>query len=199
MSDGIMPEMASTAKQFANQYADSQGGWGNVAKQAATSAIKSTGSFVANELLGVDDFKNVGSAVSKGDWWGAAKSLGEGVFELGTTVGAVAAAIPTGGASIAADAARIAAKQGGKEAVEVGAKELLEQGTKNAAETGVKEATQQGEKEAAQQGEKKAVEEESNLKKAEKDIKRLRRLDNFHVGFDSPSIPGQNVHITKVY
>ncbi len=49
-------------------------------------AAKGTGSFVANEFLGVDDFRRAYGAARSGDWGKAAKSLGTGLFELGTTV-----------------------------------------------------------------------------------------------------------------
>jgi len=43
------------------------------------------GKFIKNELLGVDDFKRVGKYVKSGDYGKAAKSLGAGVFELGSS------------------------------------------------------------------------------------------------------------------
>jgi hypothetical protein len=41
---------------------------------------------VANELLGVDDFTRAYKAAREGNWFKAAKSLGVGAFELGSTL-----------------------------------------------------------------------------------------------------------------
>lgn len=45
---------------------------------------KATG-WTANELLGIDDFRRVGQKLGQGDFFGAAKSLGAGAVELGST------------------------------------------------------------------------------------------------------------------
>lgn len=42
--------------------------------------------FVANELLGVDDFRRFGRYAGQGDFLKALKSLGAGTFELGSTI-----------------------------------------------------------------------------------------------------------------
>ena len=103
--------------------------------------LSSAGHFVTDELLGVDDFKSAYSHAKKGEWGAAAKSVGTGAFELGTTV----AAPFTGGASLAAKGAvvagKVAAKEGAKVAVQQGAKELgkvaVEQGAKTVSRTPV--------------------------------------------------------------
>ncbi len=69
------------------------------------------GRFIANELLGVDDFKRVAKYVKSGQYGKAAKSLGAGAFELGTsalTVTGVGAAAK--GAQAAAKASAVAAR-----------------------------------------------------------------------------------------
>ena len=86
-----------------------------------------TGSFIANELLGVDDFRNTVSHASRGEWGSAAKSLATGAFEAGSSAFAVAAAIPTFGGSLAARGAVVAGKQGAKQV----AKEVVQQEAKN--------------------------------------------------------------------
>jgi hypothetical protein len=101
--------------------------------------LSSAGHFVTDELLGVDDFKSAYNHAKKGEWGAAAKSVGTGAFELGTTV----AAPFTGGASLAAKGAvvagKVAAKEGVKLAAEQGAKELgkvaVEQGAKTVSRT----------------------------------------------------------------
>jgi hypothetical protein len=68
--------------------------------------LSSAGNFITDELLGVDDFQSAYSHARKGEWGAAAKSVGTGAFELGTTV-----ATPfTGGASLAAKGAVMSGK-----------------------------------------------------------------------------------------
>ena len=83
----------------------------------AENPFKKVGSFVADELLGFDDARNVVAGLKEGDLKKAAKAAGSGLLEIGTTVGAVAAAVPTGGGSIAAKGAQVAAKQAAKAGV----------------------------------------------------------------------------------
>lgn len=114
------------------------------ATKNATSSSKSfwskAGGFVANELLGVDDLKRTANYVRKGQFGKAAKSAAAGAVELGSTIGAAAAAIPTGGGSIAAKGALIAAKQG----VKVGAKAAAKQAAKSTARAAERKAVGSG-------------------------------------------------------
>lgn len=99
-----------------------------------------TGNFIKNELLGVDDFSKLRGQMKKHEFKNMAKSLGEGAFELGTTIGAVAAALPTGGASLAAKSAMVAAKTGGKAAVKAVTKDAVKASAKESAKTVVSKA-----------------------------------------------------------
>lgn len=89
-----------------------------VSKPKGNNAVST---FVKNELLGVDDFKNVAKHAKSGNWAGAAKSLATGAFEAGSTAAAVAGSVLTGGAAggayVAAKTAQVAARQGVKQAV----------------------------------------------------------------------------------
>jgi len=81
----------------------------------------STGNFIKNELLGVDDFSKVRQEM-KGHRWGAmAKSIGAGSLELGTTAAAIFGSVFTGGGTLAAEvgakSAMVAARQVGKAAI----------------------------------------------------------------------------------
>lgn len=87
-------------------------------------AASSTGSFIANELLGVDDMRNAVQHAKSGDWAGVAKSgLAIGA-ELGGTLAAAAAIGLSGGAATPG----VAALYAGKVAAKKGAKEVAEQG-----------------------------------------------------------------------
>lgn len=88
----------------------------------ADNPLKKVGNFVSNELLGADDAANVVKHLAKGEFGSAAKSAATGLFEIGSTVGAVAAAVPTLGGSVAAKGAQVAAKQGAKAAVKAATK-----------------------------------------------------------------------------
>lgn len=110
------------------------------AKSGHRSFLSKAGGFVANELLGVDDFKRTANYVRKGQFGKAGKSALTGISELGSTVGAAVAAVPTGGGSIAAKGALIAAKQGAK----VGAKAAVKQGAKSAARATERKAVAAG-------------------------------------------------------
>lgn len=88
----------------------------------AENPFKKVGSFVADELLGFDDARNVVAGLKEGDLGKAAKAAGAGLFEIGTTVGAAAAAVPTLGGSVAAKGAQVAAKQAAKAGVKAAVK-----------------------------------------------------------------------------
>jgi hypothetical protein len=105
---------------------------------ARPSVASSTGNFIKNELLGIDDFSKIGSEISKGHWWDAAKSYGTGVLELGTTVAAIVAAVPTGGASLGAKAAIVAGRQLGKQAIKTAVSQAGKQSAKGIAKSAVK-------------------------------------------------------------
>jgi hypothetical protein len=85
-------------------------------------AVSGVGSFVANELLGIDDMKNAVQHAKEGNWAGVAKSgLAIGA-ELGGTLAAGAAIGLSGGAATPGVAAlyagKVASKKAGKEAIE---------------------------------------------------------------------------------
>jgi outer membrane biosynthesis protein TonB len=83
----------------------------------AENPFKKVGSFIADELLGFDDARNVVAGLKEGDLKKAAKAAGAGVLEIGSTVAAAAAAAPTLGGSVAAKGAQVAAKQAAKAGV----------------------------------------------------------------------------------
>lgn len=87
-------------------------------------AASSTGSFISNELLGIDDMRNAAQHAKSGNWAGVAKSgLAIGA-ELGGTIAAAAAIGLSGGAATPG----VAALYAGKVAAKKGAKEVAEQG-----------------------------------------------------------------------
>lgn len=88
----------------------------------AENPFKKVGSFVADELLGFDDARNVVAGLKEGDLGKAAKAAGAGLLEIGSTVGAAAAAVPTLGGSVAAKGAQVAAKQAAKAGVKAAVK-----------------------------------------------------------------------------
>lgn len=102
------------------------------------------GSFVKNELLGADDFSRTVKYAKSGDFGKAAKSLGTGAFELGTTAAAVVGSVFTGGAAggalVAAKTAQVAGRQAGKTIVKNVAKQGGQAIAKNVAKTTVKAA-----------------------------------------------------------
>lgn len=106
-----------------------------------TNPFKKVGSFITDELLGVDDIKRAVSKASKGDFAGAAKSAGTALFEAGTTIAAGAAAIPTGGGSLAAKGAQVAAKQAAKQGVKQITKETAESVAKSKVISGAAKST----------------------------------------------------------
>ena len=102
-------------------------------------ALKKAGSFVGNELLGLDDFGNVIKHAKNGDWGKAAKSLGAGAFEMGTTALMLVPGVGTAaGAAIKAGAAagKVGAKQVVKQAVaKPMAQKVVSQASKAATKT----------------------------------------------------------------
>jgi len=86
----------------------------------ADNPLKKVGGFVANEMLGIDDFGRVFTKAMEGDVSGALKSAGAGALELGST-------LFTGGAGTVA---KQGAKAGIKAAIKQGAKESVEAGVK---------------------------------------------------------------------
>lgn len=79
-----LPKVQRSSKNYSPKYSQSKKGENRVGK------------FIKNELLGVDDFKRVGKYVKSGQYGKAAKSLGAGVFELGSS----AATLTGAGAAI---------------------------------------------------------------------------------------------------
>lgn len=106
-----------------------------------TNPFKKVGSFITDELLGVDDIKRAVSKASKGDFAGAAKSAGTALFEAGTTIASGVAAVPTGGASVAAKGAQVAAKQAAKQGVKQITKETAESVAKSKVISGAAKST----------------------------------------------------------
>jgi hypothetical protein len=102
-------------------------------------ALKKAGSFVGNELLGLDDFGNVVKHAKNGDWGKAAKSLGAGAFEMGTTALMLVPGVGTAaGAAIkaGATAGKVGAKQVVKQAVaKPMAQKVVSQASKAATKT----------------------------------------------------------------
>jgi hypothetical protein len=92
----------------------------------AENPLKKIGGFVANEMLGLDDFGRVFTKASEGDVTGALKSAAAGALELGSTV-------LTGGAGTVA-----------KQAVKSGVKSAIKTGTKEGVEAGAKSSTFKG-------------------------------------------------------
>ncbi len=108
---------------------------------------KNVGTFVQNELLGVDDFKRSVKYAKEGNVKGAIKSGLTGQAELGLTVASVVGSAFTGGATGAAlwgaKAGAVAAKQAAKQGAKTGAKTAAKstaKGTTGAAKKVVKTA-----------------------------------------------------------
>jgi hypothetical protein len=91
----------------------------------AENPFKKVGSFVADEMLGLDDFGRVFTKAASGDVSGALKSAAAGALELGSTV-------LTGGSGTVA---KQALKAGAKSAIKTGAKESGEAGVKAGAKS----------------------------------------------------------------
>jgi TP901 family phage tail tape measure protein len=70
--------------------------------------LKTAGSFIANNFLGVDDFSSMYSHMKQGNWKAGFKSLGAGVLELGST--ALMLVPGAGQVAMAAKLANIASK-----------------------------------------------------------------------------------------
>jgi hypothetical protein len=107
-------------------------------------AASSTGSFIANELLGVDDMRNAYQHAKSGNWTGVGRSALAIGAELGGTVAAAAAIGLSGGTATPGVAAlyagKVAAKKGAKEVAEVGVEQAMKNAEKKAAETTLKRA-----------------------------------------------------------
>ena len=91
-----------------------------------SSVASSTGNFIKNELLGIDDFSKLRGEMKNHQWKNMAKSILAGGSELGSTaamIGGLIAAPFTGGATGAASVAAFAAKTGAKTAAKIAAKD----------------------------------------------------------------------------
>jgi len=147
-------------------------------------AASGVGSFVANELLGIDDMRNAVQHAKEGDWAGVAKSgLAIGA-ELGGTLAAAAAIGLSGGTATpgvaALYAAKTAAKQGAKQVAKVGAETAMKQGEKKAAETVLKRA-------GAENIEKDTIKAlKAERKKEQKTVTKNNKLDRLDVMNKSP-------------
>jgi hypothetical protein len=62
---------------------------------------------IQNEWLGIDDFKRVRKKLKEGNFWGAMKSLGAGVFELGGTIAMFTPAAPLAAAGKAGKVSKV--------------------------------------------------------------------------------------------
>lgn len=98
--------------------------------------LKSVAEFVRDETLGFDDFGWAVKNASEGNWMEAAKSAVGGAVELGSTVAAVAAAVPSLGGSLGA----LGAKQGAKKILAKGAAQSLDDVGKVGMEQAIKNA-----------------------------------------------------------
>lgn len=110
----------------------------------AGKAASGAGSFIANELLGIDDMKNAVQHAKDGNWTGVGRSALAIGAELGGTVAAAAAIGLSGGAAAPGVAAlyagKTAAKKGAKEVAEVGAEQAMKNAEKRAADSALKRA-----------------------------------------------------------
>lgn len=107
-------------------------------------ASSGVGSFIANELLGVDDMRNAVQHAKDGNWTGVGRSAFAIGAELGGTLAAGAAIGLSGGAAAPGVAAlyagKVAAKKGAKEVAEVGAEQAMKNAEKRAADSALKRA-----------------------------------------------------------
>jgi len=92
------------------------------------------GNFVKNELLGVDDFNRMNSAIGQHHWRDALKSGATGGLELGSTVASVGGAAFSGGTSLSIIGGKVA-QMGAKQVVKAGVKAAAKQGVKDVAKT----------------------------------------------------------------
>lgn len=103
---------------------------------------KNVGTFVQNELLGVDDFKRTVKYAKEGNIKGTVKSGAAGAAELGLTaatlVGSAFTGGAVGGAVWGAKAATVAAKQAAKQGAKQGAKTAAKSTAKGATGTAKK-------------------------------------------------------------
>jgi hypothetical protein len=88
-------------------------------KQGSRQGQSVIGGYIANEMLGIDDFSWALRNAQQGKWGEAAKSFGAGALELGTTVGSIGAGsvVKAGGKSIVKDVFKGTIRQAEKDAV----------------------------------------------------------------------------------
>ena len=215
--NGIVGSMANTASQFgdtasqvyglANQYAQSQGGWGNAIEHAASGYVKNHGGVAgtaahlghealntaANTLWGAKDWGDAYRKAESGNWLGAAGSALWGLASLGATASMVIPGVGEAvkGAELAAQAGRTVAKEG----VELAAKDVAETGAKEVAETGAKDVAETGAKDVAEEGST-TVEKAA---KAEKWGHRLHELGDINLDFNLQAPQGQQETYTRAY
>lgn len=117
-------------------------------KKASKSFWSKAGGFIANEFLGMDDYRRSAQYLLKGQYGKSFKSMLAGNFELGTTALSVAAVPFSGGASLGARAAlfgaKAAVKTGAKAAAKQGAKVAARQALRQGAKAGLKSGTAKG-------------------------------------------------------
>jgi len=110
----------------------------------AGKAASGAGSFIANNLLGIDDMRNAAQHAKEGNWAGVGRSALAIGAELGGTVAAAAAIGLSGGAAAPGVAAlyagKTAVKKGAKEVAEVGAQQAMKNAEKRAADSALKRA-----------------------------------------------------------
>jgi hypothetical protein len=161
-ADGIVGTMAGAASQFgdiagtawnaANHYAQGQGGWGNTIAHAAGGYVHNHGgaagtalhlghdlvSAAANAAFGAKDWGDAWRAASQGHWGDALKSAAWGAASVGATASLLipGAGEAIKGAELAAQGARLAGETVAKDVAETGAKDVVETEAKTAAEEG---------------------------------------------------------------
>jgi hypothetical protein len=202
-SNGLLGTMANSAAQFgnaagtiwntANQYASSQGGWGNTLQNAASGYVSKHGGVVgtaehlghdvvnaaANTLWGAKDWGDAWRSASQGHWGDALKSAAWGAAAVGATASLALPGVGevVKGGELAAQAARAGGEAVAKDAAEAGAKDAAEAGTKDA----VEETSTTGDK----------------ARKAEKWANRARKLDMGNLDISVPR--GQEETFTRAY
>jgi hypothetical protein len=161
---GVVGSMANAASQFsntagavyglANDYAKSQGGWGNTIEDAAKGYVSNHGgvagtsahlghealNLAANTLWGAKDWGKAYRAAKEGRWGDAAESAAWGLASAGATASMVVPGVGQGvkAAELGAQAARVGVKTG----AELAAKEGGEAVAKDVVETGVREGVE---------------------------------------------------------
>jgi hypothetical protein len=198
-STGIISSMVDTA----NQFADSQGGYENLAKKAVGSYVDAHGGALgtaehvahnvvneaANTLWGAKDWGNAYREAKSGDWWGALKSAAWGAASLGATASLV---IPGVGEAVkGADLAAEAARAGGEAVAEATAKDAAEAGAKDVAESGVVDE--------GTSGVKKARKTERNVHRAREVADVAGRIGNFLSGTGKAEVQPQGLQQPRIY